>query len=128
MSDLPIVCPEKLETLPLTVLKPHDRNPRTHTKKQIRQIADSIKRFGFTNPVLVDGENRIIAGHGRVEAARLIGMTTVPVLRLEHMTEADGGPMSWPTTGWRNWPAGTMNCLRSNWVRCSNSIPSSTWR
>ena len=89
MSDLPIVCPEKLETLSLTVLKPHDRNPRTHTKKQIRQIADSIKRFGFTNPVLVDGENRIIAGHGRVEAAQLIGMTTVPILRLEHMTEAD---------------------------------------
>lgn len=89
MSELPIVCPEKLETLPLTALKPHDRNPRTHTKKQIRQIADSIKRFGFTNPVLVDGENRIIAGHGRVEAARSIGMTTVPVLRLEHMTEAD---------------------------------------
>ena len=89
MSDLPIVCPEKLETIPLTALKPHDRNPRTHTKKQIRQLADSIKRFGFTNPVLVDGENRIIAGHGRVEAARLIGMTTVPVLRLEHMTEAD---------------------------------------
>ena len=89
MSELPIICPEKLETLPLTVLKPHDRNPRTHTKKQIRQIADSIKRFGFTNPVLVDGENRIIAGHGRVEAAQLIGMTTVPILRLEHMTEAD---------------------------------------
>ena len=81
MSELPIICPEKLETLPLTALRPHDRNPRTHTKKQIRQIADSIKRFGFTNPVLVDGENRIIAGHGRVEAARSIGMTTIPVLR-----------------------------------------------
>lgn len=78
-----------LERLKIADLKPHERNPRTHTKKQIRQIADSIKRFGFTNPVLVDGSNRIIAGHGRVEAARLLGMDEVPAIRLEGMSEAD---------------------------------------
>ena len=70
-------------------LKPRDRNPRTHTKKQIRQIADSIKAFGFTNPVLVDDEDHIAAGHGRVEAAKLLGFETVPTIRLEGMTEAE---------------------------------------
>ena len=89
MSVLPIISPEKLEHVPVGALKPHDRNPRTHTKKQIRQIADSIRRFGFTNPVLIDADNAILAGHGRVQAASLIGMQTVPVLRLEHMTEAE---------------------------------------
>jgi DNA modification methylase len=70
-------------------LKPHERNPRTHSKTQIRQIADSIRRFGFTNPVLVDAENRIIAGHGRVEAARLLKMTDVPTIRIDRFSEAE---------------------------------------
>ena len=69
-------------------LKPYARNPRTHSKKQIQQIADSIQTFGFTNPVLIDGEDGIIAGHGRVEAAKLLGMKTVPAIHLEEMTEA----------------------------------------
>lgn len=81
--------PQRLEKIPLADLKPHDRNPRTHSKKQVEQIADSIRRFGFTNPVLVDGAGQVVAGHGRIEAAKLIGMTSVPVLRLEHMTEAE---------------------------------------
>ena len=89
MSKLPIVSPEKLETLLVNTLRPNERNPRTHTKKQIRQIADSIRRFGFTNPVLVDESNSIIAGHGRVEAAKSLGLAAVPALRLEHMTEAE---------------------------------------
>ena len=62
-----------IESLPLAQLRPWPRNARTHSKKQIRQIADSIERFGFTNPVLIDGDNQILAGHGRVEAAKLIG-------------------------------------------------------
>jgi len=79
----------RLVRLKVTDLQPHERNARTHSKKQIRQIADSIRKFGFTNPVLVDEQNRIIAGHGRVAAARQIGMDEVPVLRLEGMSEAD---------------------------------------
>ena len=67
-------------------LTPWARNARTHSKKQIRQIADSIETFGFTNPVLIDAANTILAGHGRVEAAKLIGMATVPCIRLESMT------------------------------------------
>ena len=89
MSQPTIISPDKLETLPVSALRPHERNPRTHTKKQIRQIADSIRRFGFTNPVLVDESNSIIAGHGRVEAAKSLGLAAVPALRLEHMTEAE---------------------------------------
>jgi DNA modification methylase len=67
-------------------LRPWKRNARTHSKKQIRQIADSIETFGFTNPVLIDAENSILAGHGRVAAAKLLEMATVPCVRLEHMT------------------------------------------
>jgi DNA modification methylase len=66
-------------------LRPYKRNARRHSKKQVRQIADSIKRFGFTNPVLIGDDGEIIAGHGRVEAARLIGMATVPTIALSHL-------------------------------------------
>lgn len=70
-------------------LRPRSTNPRTHTKKQIEQVAASIQRFGFTNPVLVDDNGGIVAGHGRVAAAKLIGMTEVPTLRLTAMSDAD---------------------------------------
>src|SRR3954469_11025341 len=65
------------------------RISRTHSKKQIRQIARSIERFGFTSPVLVSDEGEIVAGHGRVEAAKLLGLTTVPTLRLSHLSAAE---------------------------------------
>lgn len=66
-------------------LSPYARNARTHSKKQIRQIARSIERFGFVNPVLIGDNGEIVAGHGRVEAAKLLGMTTVPTLALSHL-------------------------------------------
>jgi ParB-like chromosome segregation protein Spo0J len=69
-------------------LKPRARNPRTHTAKQIKQIAVSIKEFGFISPVLIDGADGIIAGHGRVEAAKLVGMSDVPTVRVDHLTPA----------------------------------------
>jgi hypothetical protein len=74
--------------LPIAQLKPHARNARTHSRKQIKQIAESIKAFGFTNPVLLDGDHGIIAGHGRVEAAKLLGIPEVPTIRLDAMSEA----------------------------------------
>ncbi len=73
----------------IDALKPYHRNARTHSKKQIRQIADSITRFGFTNPVLVSDDGDIIAGHGRVEAAKLLGMREVPTLALSHLNETE---------------------------------------
>ena len=71
-----------------SVLIPYARNSRTHSPQQTQQIASSIKEFGFTNPVLIDEENGIIAGHGRVLAAQLLGMDEVPCIVLSGMTEA----------------------------------------
>ncbi len=79
----------QVEQTSILALRAQDRNPRTHTKRQIRQIANSIKRFGFTNPILTDDNLQILAGHGRLEAAKLLGMTTVPSIRLSHMSEAE---------------------------------------
>jgi DNA modification methylase len=82
------MAPLQIEHLAIGSLKPWARNARTHSKKQIRQIAESIQMFGFTNPVMIDNANSILAGHGRVEAARLIGMDQVPCVRLELMNES----------------------------------------
>ena len=78
----------RVEYREIASLKPCARNARTHSKKQIRQIAESIKEFGFTNPILIDAEGEIIAGHGRVKAAALLGYEKVPTILLDHMTEA----------------------------------------
>jgi DNA modification methylase len=76
-----------IEHRPIGSLRPYARNARTHSAKQITQIARSIQRFGFTNPVLISDDSEIVAGHGRVEAAKLLGLPTVPTLRLSHLTE-----------------------------------------
>ena len=78
-----------IEHRPLGTLRPYARNARQHSKTQVKQIADSITRFGFTNPVLISDDGEIIAGHGRVQAAKLLGMRTVPTLRLSHLSEAE---------------------------------------
>lgn len=80
--------PEELLRLPISSLKPHANNPRIHSKKKIRQIAKSIEEFGWTNPILIDADNGVIAGHGRLEAAKLLKLNEVPALRIEHLTEA----------------------------------------
>jgi ParB-like chromosome segregation protein Spo0J len=79
----------KIEFTPVRALRPHPNNARTHSKKQIGQIANSIEKFGFCNPVLVDDAKQIIAGHGRVEAAKLLGIDAVPTCQLSHLSEAD---------------------------------------
>jgi DNA modification methylase len=70
-------------------LKPRTTNPRTHSKKQIAQIAKAIRRFGFVNPILVDDDNRIVAGHGRLKGAEEAGLDQVPTVRLSDMSEAE---------------------------------------
>src|SRR5258708_8436467 len=80
--------PMVIEPTAVARLRPCSRNARTHSKKQIRQIAASIEKFGFTNPVLIGDDDEIIAGHGRVEAAKLLGLQTVPTLRLSHLDAA----------------------------------------
>jgi ParB-like chromosome segregation protein Spo0J len=69
-------------------LKPDPANPRRHTRKQVRQIAESIKAFGFNVPILIDRDGNIIAGHGRWLAGREFGITEVPTLCLDHLTPA----------------------------------------
>lgn len=75
--------------LPLAELKPWLRNARFHSRRQVKQLAQSIRRFGFTHPILVDEENRILAGHGRVRAAHVLGFAQVPCLRIEHLSKAE---------------------------------------
>ena len=79
----------KIEYSLVRELRPYPNNARTHSKKQIRQIARSIEKFGFCNPVLIDDGKQIIAGHGRVEAAKLLGIDAVPTCRLSHLTEVE---------------------------------------
>lgn len=83
-----IISPEKIEHRSIETLVPYARNARTHSDAQVAQIAASIKEFGFTNPILIDSDNGIIAGHGRVLAARKLGMSTVPCIEVKHLTEA----------------------------------------
>ena len=77
----------KIETIKTTALIPYARNSRSHSESQVAQIAGSIREFGFTNPVLIDADNGIIAGHGRVMAAGVLGLASVPCIRLAHLTE-----------------------------------------
>ena len=78
---------KKLESVPVEALIPYARNARKHSDEQVAQLAASIREFGFNAPVLVDKDNGIIAGHGRVLAARKLGIEAVPCLRLDHLTE-----------------------------------------
>ncbi len=81
----------KLDTIKereISSLLPYPGNARTHSQEQVAQIAASIKEFGFTNPILTDGDNGIIAGHGRLEAAKLLGMAEVPTIELAYLTPA----------------------------------------
>lgn len=78
----------RLEYWALDQLKPYKKNARTHSTEQVKQLAASIVEFGFTNPILATADGDMIAGHGRLEAARELGLKKVPVLILEHLSEA----------------------------------------
>ncbi|MFZ3005374.1 MAG: site-specific DNA-methyltransferase [Phenylobacterium sp.] len=86
---MPDLFERSVERVPIVHLAPAKRNARTHSEAQIRQIAASMERFGVTNPALVDDDNRIIAGHGRVAAAKTLGHADFPCLRLSHLSEAE---------------------------------------
>lgn len=79
---------DAIEQIPTTDLIPYARNARTHSDEQVAQIAASIREFGFCNPVLIDAQNTIIAGHGRFLAAGRMKLETVPCRRLTHLTDA----------------------------------------
>src|SRR6266446_3111773 len=89
-QTLPAAYPvaKQIEAWPIDKLIPFARNPRTHSDAQVAQIAASIAEFGFNNPILVDTKAGIIAGHGRLLAARKLQLTEVPVIVLDHLTDA----------------------------------------
>lgn len=78
---------KRIELWPVDRLKPYERNARTHSTEQVAQIAASIVEFGFTNPILVDINDGIVAGHGRLTAAQELGLKTVPVVVLDHLSD-----------------------------------------
>ncbi|HTF63096.1 MAG TPA: ParB/Srx family N-terminal domain-containing protein [Edaphobacter sp.] len=80
--------PLEITYLRTTSLKPDPRNPRVHSDKQVRQIAQSIESFGFNVPLLIDDQQKVIAGHGRLLAACKMGWDTVPAIKLSHLTES----------------------------------------
>lgn len=86
-AKLNIQMAQRIELWPLERLKSYERNARTHSPEQIAQICASISEFGFTNPILVDSSDGIIAGHGRLSAASALGLSTVPVVVLDHLSE-----------------------------------------
>ena len=93
MTDAPqstglVALADRIELWPIDRLRPYERNPRTHSEAQVDQIAASMVEFGWTNPVLIDEHAGILAGHGRLLAARKLGLDEVPVIRFEHLSEA----------------------------------------
>jgi len=78
----------QVEYRPITSLRPAKRNPRTHSSKHIRQLVESLQTFGFINPILLDADERVLAGHGRLAAAKALNLDQVPTIRLAHLTEA----------------------------------------
>ena len=85
MTDLRFQ-PGSIEQLRIDELRPYERNPRTHSDDQVAKLAASLVEFGWTMPVLVNDELEVIAGHGRILAARRLGLDAVPVIRLAHLT------------------------------------------
>ena len=101
----------RIEHRRVDALVPYARNARTHSEAQVALIAGSIREFGFTSPLLVDGENGIIAGHGRLLAARKLGLAEVPVIELAHLSRRRSGRWSSPTTSSPSVLAGTSELL-----------------
>ncbi len=82
----PLAMAKRIELWPIDRLVPYEKNSRTHSPEQVEQLRASIQEFGFTNPILVDGKDGVIAGHGRLEAARDLGLAEVPVVVLDHLS------------------------------------------
>src|SRR6516225_10243293 len=121
-----VVSLPRAELRDLQTLRAYQHNARTHSKRQIEQIARSIERFGFLNPVLIDGSGAIIAGHGRVEAAKLLGLARFLYCISSIAATPRNAPTSWPTTSSRRKRVGTekssrLSCkLSSTWTSRSS--------
>jgi len=85
--DYPVVSPEHIEQSRIIDLTLYKNNPRVHSEIQIERLVNSLKEFGFTNPVLIDDTGNVIAGHGRITAAKKLGLDAVPTITLSHLSE-----------------------------------------
>ena len=101
---------DKVERWPLDRLIPHARNARTHSEAQVAQIAGSIAEFGFVNPVLVGDDGIIVAGHGRILAARKLGLTEAPVIVLSHLSPTQRRALMLADNRIARMRAGTTRC------------------
>ena len=110
---MPITLPETIVRRRCAALIPYARNARTHSDQQVAQIATSIREFGFTNPVLIDEEDGIIAGNGRVLAAHSLGLDEVPCIVLAHLTPAQRRAYVLADNKLALNPAGISRCSRS---------------
>ena len=116
----------EIERWPIGKLIPRASNPRTHSREQVAQIAASIREFGWTNPVLVDGDDGILAGHARVLAARKLGMEEIPVIVLRHLSESQRRALVIADTRWRlQVPGGMKKRFASNWPPCTKKATTS---
>ena len=110
-ADPPTLAPLAITYRSVDTLIPDRRNARTHPKRQVEQIAASIREFGFANPILIDPDGAIIAGHGRLLAAKALGLAEVPTIVLPHpLRSAEARAAASPTTRSRSAPAGTSIC------------------
>ena len=101
-----VFAPSQIESWPIARLRPYARNAKMHGDDQVAKIAASMAKFGWTVPCMVADDGELIAGHGRVLAATMLGLTEVPVIRLSHLDEAERGPTGSRTTsfcGCRPW-------------------------
>jgi len=108
------------KTVSVADLVPYARNARTHSPAQVDKIAASIREFGFLNPIIVDGQNGIVAGHGRVMAAQKLDLAELPVIEAAHLTEAQKRAYVTAATALRWTRDGTTTCSRSScrtWTR-----------
>ena len=105
---------KRIEFWPVDRLVPYARNARTHSDEQVAQIAASIAEFGFNNPILVDTNAGIIAGHGRFLAARKLGLDEVPVVVLDHLSETQKRAYIMADNRSARTPGGTRRCSRRN--------------
>lgn len=100
---------------PINYLKPYAQNNRTHTAKSVARLKGSLERFGFVVPILASGDGYIIAGHGRLEAAKQLGLDHVPVVTADHLSDAEIERFGSQTTNWLSCLTGTKRRCRSSW-------------
>jgi ParB/RepB/Spo0J family partition protein len=102
----------QISLLAISELVPAADNPRKHSREQVRGLANSIQKFKFNAPILIDKYRQIVAGHARYEAAKLIGLNQVPVIFLDHLTETEAKAYRLADNRWASGQAGTTTWLR----------------